>query len=114
MRLALRPFEGREKTMSDQVLTANRLRDGAVVYLTGSGTWSEWIAESRIAGDAVASATLLADGLDAADGQVADSPYLIDVAMDGGDPRPLRHRERLRAMGPSVHPDLGKQAAMKG
>ena len=100
--------------MSDQVLTANRLSDGAVVYLTGSGDWSEWIAESRIAGDAAASAALLAAGLDVADGQVADSPYLIDVITDGGDLRPLRYREQIRAFGPSVHPGFNKQAAIKG
>lgn len=99
--------------MSDQVLTANRLSDGAVVYFTASETWSELIAESRIAGDAAASAALLADGLEASDGQVADSPYLIDVTTDGGDLRPLRYRERLRAFGPSVHPGFNKQPAIK-
>ncbi|MGZ9107188.1 MAG: DUF2849 domain-containing protein [Rhodoplanes sp.] len=114
MRLALRPFEESAKAMSDQVLTANRLSDGAVVYFTPSGTWSEWIAESRIASNASASAALLADGLDASGGQVADSPYLIDVATDGGGLRPLRYREQIRASGPSVHPDLGKQATTKG
>src|SRR5512134_1622069 len=99
--------------MSDQVLTANRLSDGVVIYFTGSGTWSEWIAESKIASDASASAALLAEGLDAAGGQLADSPYLIDVATVGGDLRPLRYREHLRASGPSVHRDLGKQATIK-
>lgn len=99
--------------MSDQVLTANRLSDGAVVYLTENGAWSEWIAESRIAGDAAASAALLADGLEATDGQVADLPYLIDVTTDEGNLRPLRYRERIRAFGPSVHPGFNKQAAIK-
>jgi Protein of unknown function (DUF2849) len=100
--------------MTDQVLTANRLSDGAVVYLTKSGIWSEWIAESRIAQDAKASATLLADGLDRSSGELADPPYLIDVIADGGDIRPLRYRERIRAFGPSIHPDFGKQAATRG
>jgi hypothetical protein len=99
--------------MSDQVLTANRLSDGVVVYLTGSGTWSEWIEDSRIARDAAASTALLACGLDASDGQVADAPYLIDVAMENGNLRPLRYREQIRASGPSIRPDLDKQTAIK-
>lgn len=100
--------------MTDQVLTANRLSDGAVVYFTQSGSWSESIAESRIARDVKASETLLADGLDAASGRTADSPYLIDVSVDGADVRPLRYRERIRAFGPSIHPEFGKQAAIRG
>jgi sulfite reductase (NADPH) hemoprotein beta-component len=99
--------------MSDQVLTANRLSDGAVVYLTARGTWSEWITDSRIARDAAASAALLADGLDVSDGQVADAPYLIDVTTEGGNLRPLRHREQIRASGPSIRPVLNKQTAIK-
>lgn len=100
--------------MADQVLTANRLRDGAVVYLTATGAWSEAITESRVAHNADASARLLADGLDVAEGQLADPPYLIDVTTGGRGVRPLRYREQLRAFGPSVHPELGKQAASRG
>lgn len=100
--------------MTDQVLTANRLSDGAVVYLTPTGTWSEAITDSRIAGDADASAQLLADGLEMAGGWVADPPYLIDVATGEERVRPLRYREQIRAFGPSVHPEFGKQAASRG
>ncbi len=100
--------------MTDQVLTANRLSDGAVVYLTPAGTWSETITDSRIAEDAEASAALMAAGLNVAGGRVADAPYLIDVVADEGGVRPLRYREQLRASGPSVHPEFGKQAASRG
>ena len=100
--------------MTEQILTANRLSDGVVVYFTQSGTWSERIAESRIASDTKASETLLADGTGAIGGQIADPPYLIDVSIDGGDVRPLRYRERIRASGPSIHPEFAKQAATRG
>jgi hypothetical protein len=103
-----------KKTMTDQVLTANRLGDGAVVYLTSSGTWSESIAESRIARDVKASETLLADGMALCSGNLADPPYLIDVTTDGGDVRPVRYRERIRAFGPSIHPEFAKQPAIRG
>ena len=38
-------------------------------------------------------------------------PYLVDVeiAADGRS-RPRHYREALRALGPSMRPDLGKQA----
>jgi hypothetical protein len=32
------------------------------------------------------------------------------VDLVDGNVRPLRLRERIRAAGPSIHPDLGKQA----
>jgi hypothetical protein len=41
--------------------------------------------------------------------RVVVGPYLIDVAVEGGTIRPLHYREMIRARGPSVRPDLGKQ-----
>ena len=35
---------------------------------------------------------------------------LIDVVRKGQDLYPIRLRERIRAAGPSIRPDLGKQA----
>jgi hypothetical protein len=37
--------------------------------------------------------------------------YAIDVAIEDGRIRPLVYRERIRAEGPSVRLDLGKQSA---
>ncbi len=38
-------------------------------------------------------------------------PYLVAVEIAAeGAPRPRHYREALRALGPSVRPDLGKQA----
>jgi hypothetical protein len=37
-------------------------------------------------------------------------PYLIEVTREGAVPRPVRLREAIRARGPTVRPDLGKQA----
>jgi sulfite reductase (NADPH) hemoprotein beta-component len=36
--------------------------------------------------------------------------YLIEVEAGERGPAPVRFRERLRARGPSVRPDLGRQA----
>ncbi len=93
-----------------QVLTANRLTNGAVVYLTAAGRWSEWIAEARTADKADAKA-LVGEGERTANEVVA--PYLIDVDTGTGMPQPLRFRERIRAFGPPVHPHFARAAAPK-
>ena len=37
--------------------------------------------------------------------------YLFDVRLVRGRVEPVKERELIRAMGPTVRPDLGKQAA---
>ena len=39
-------------------------------------------------------------------------PYLMDVAAENGVPRPISNREVIRARGPTVRLDLGKQAEL--
>ncbi len=91
--------------MTDRVISANRLGDGIVVYLTADGGWSERIARARLIDGGEAGAAAL-DGLS---GAAVVDPYLIDIS--GGDRRPILKRERIRARGPTVRLDLGKQAA---
>jgi sulfite reductase (NADPH) hemoprotein beta-component len=87
------------RTAAPVILTANRLRDGRVVWLAADGSWSESCSQARIFGPEE-----VADGLAAAAGaeraQHLVGAYAVDVAADTG--RPLRLRERLRAKGPSV------------
>jgi hypothetical protein len=40
--------------------------------------------------------------------------YLIDVRAEAGTVRPVKLREYLRTLGPSVRTDLGKQARRAG
>lgn len=93
-----------------QSVTANRLRDGAVVFLQGNGGWSTAIAGSAVATDAEAAAQLLALGAKAVADRTVVAPYLIEVTVDGGTITPLAYRERIRAYGPSV-PIPGTQVA---
>jgi len=95
--------------MSLAVVTANRLADGRVVYLGEQG-WSTHIGKAAIADSEVVAAALLAVGQAAAAAREVVSPYLIDVAEAKGVPRPTLRRERVRAAGPTVRPDLGYQA----
>jgi hypothetical protein len=92
--------------MPHQVLTANRLLDGVVVFLDANGRWSEHIAEARVAEEKAGAEALTEAGEARGDEVVA--PYLIDVALDAQGVQPLRYRERIRAFGPSIHPQFGK------
>ncbi len=88
--------------MTQQVVTASRLRDGRTVYLTTGGTWSEKIAGSLVSTNKDDNATMLATAQEAADEQFIVDPYLVDVTLDDALPRPVTIRERIRANGPTV------------
>jgi hypothetical protein len=90
-----------------QVLTANRLSDGAVVYLTAEGGWAERLAAAQIVGDPVFAE---AEGKRAQEQRLVVGAYLMDVKGDGAALAPVKMREIIRAAGPSVRLDLGKQA----
>lgn len=88
--------------MSLKIVTANRLRDGLVVFLGRNGDWTERVADSRAVEGEDAAALLLAEAENAARRQAIVGPYLIDATLDAGAPVPSRYRERIRADGPSV------------
>lgn len=94
-----------------QVLTANRLDDGHVVYLAADEAWTHRLGEAHVASDEETAARLRAVAERAVAGRAVIDPYLFEVDPRGGAPRPLRTREVIRARGPSVRPDLGHQAA---
>ena len=104
--------------MTSKIVTANRLTDGRVVFLDTGGGWSEDVTAVAVARDEGQAATLLAQAqADAVANRVVE-PYLIDVEERSGDEdsgplRLRRYRERLRASGPSVRLDHGKQAGWR-
>jgi hypothetical protein len=87
-----------------QSVTANRLRDGAVVFLREDGGWSTDLADSAVARDAEAAKRLQAVGAQAAAAQIVVEPYLIEVSDASGKLIPITYRERIRAFGPSIPP----------
>lgn len=101
------------KSITQQVVTANRLADGRVVYLTPDGGWSDALADARVAEGKDDANGLLAVAEQAAAAQVVVAPYLIDVVGDNGSFRPVRFRERIRANGPPVQSDLSRQPTRK-
>ena len=83
-----------------KLLTGNDLGSGAVTWWTGSG-WSlhvEDAADVGAAGDAVLAVE------DAA--RRVNAPYLITAEATPLGPRPAHIKDRVRALGPTVRPDL--------
>ena len=85
-----------------QILIANSLVDGFVVFLTATGDWSNDIAAAAVAeNDGDAEALLNTAQAAEAANRVID-PYLIAVDISGAEPRPTEYREYIRAHGPSI------------
>ncbi|HQX84002.1 MAG: DUF2849 domain-containing protein [Rhizobiales bacterium] len=97
-----------------QVMTANRLRDGEVVFLTRSGEWNEKIDEAVLALEPQATAALEARANEDVKATLVTGSYLFDAERVGGKIRALHMRERIRTLGPTVRLDLGKQAEGTG
>jgi hypothetical protein len=88
-----------------QMLTANRLIDGTVLYWK-DGDWVETLAGADVFADAASAEAALGAAKDFVAQNVVVAPYLFEVR----DGRPVKEREIIRAAGPSVRRDLGKQA----
>lgn len=84
-----------------QIATANRLRDGAVVFLAADGTWTTLLAEADVSRTASDAGRLVAIcNRDAA--TVIVGPALIAVTEQDGAIEPVDLRERIRANGLTI------------
>ena len=92
-------------------ISANRLTDGTVIFLSGEN-WVEDLDDAqRFADQAAADAALEARGkADAARNLLVD-PTVFALREAGGRVEAAHIREAIRAKGPTVRPDLGKQAS---
>jgi hypothetical protein len=89
-----------------QMIIANRLRDGVVVFLAPNEGWQPAIAAGALIDNEADAAKLMAvEARHVDECQVID-PQLIDVEVEGGQPRPTAIREAIRAFGPTVRTDL--------
>ena len=93
--------------MTLYAVTANRLLDGEVVYLTPALEWSPCLDECCVVADD--GANLLVAANRAVQDRLIVDPYLFEIEIGEGRISPLGQRERIRAAGPSVRPDLGRQ-----
>jgi len=88
-----------------KAVTANRLREGDVVYLTESGLWSNWLNQATVSDDAAAQQDLLQRAEADVAARKIVAPYLIDLIEVDGILQPTSTRENIRAAGPTVRAD---------
>lgn len=95
------PLQRKLKIAGPTVVTANRLADGVVVWLTADGRWSETLAQAAVS----TSADEVGRLLDLAHGDentaVGAYPAPVRSAADGSV-EPANLRERIRVGGPTI------------
>jgi hypothetical protein len=89
-----------------KLVTAHDLRTGEVVYWSGAG-WSPRLAEAAPFPDEAADEAL---GIAKAQPTIVTNAYLVEADEAGQPSQRVRLRETIRAQGPTVRIDLGKQA----
>ena len=83
-----------------RILTGNDLRTGAVVWWTGT-FWSLHVEEAV---DVTDEEDRVIGREEAA--RRVNAAYAIDAELYEGTPRPAHIKDRIRALGPTVRPDL--------
>jgi Protein of unknown function (DUF2849) len=83
-----------------KLLTGNDLASGAVTWWTGSG-WSIHVEDAADVGDAGDAILSAEEGA-----RRVNAPYLIAAEPTPDGPRPAHIKDRVRALGPTVRPDL--------
>ena len=95
------PLEQKLKVKGPVVVTANRLRDGVVIYRTAVGGWSTDLAAAAVVTTTPAAQDLLKGA--AADDVGAVGPYVAPVELTSDQlVLPGNLRERIRVAGPTI------------
>ena len=84
-----------------QMIIANRLTDGRIVFLAGNDQWVRSIDEGLLLDGDAQSQYLPRAQQHEAECRVVD-PNLIEVTVEDGRRRPIEIREAIRAFGPSL------------
>ena len=84
-----------------KLLTGNDLPSGDVLWWTGSG-WSRHLAEAVDVGDAGEAILAVEEAA-----RRVNAPYVIAASTGPDGPVPDHIKDRVRAAGPTVRPDLG-------
>ncbi len=95
------PLQRKLKISGPTVITANRLADGAVVWLANDGRWAETLTRANVVTTSEEALRLL----DIAHGDEREAvgayPAAVALAKDG-TPQPATLREKIRSSGPTI------------
>ena len=89
-----------------KIVTANRLREGDVVYLTTDDRWSAFHHEAELIEDEAHAQLRLVHAM--GQGRIVVGAYLADAKAGPNGPEPTHFREAFRTRGPSNYAH-GKQ-----
>ncbi|TPG12792.1 DUF2849 domain-containing protein [Sphingomonas oligophenolica] len=82
------------------ILTGNDLPTGDVIWWTGAG-WSRHVADAVDVGTTGETTGAAEEAL-----RRVNNPYVIEATDTADGPRPAHIKDRVRALGPTVRPDL--------
>ncbi|MCT2398933.1 DUF2849 domain-containing protein [Novosphingobium mangrovi (ex Huang et al. 2023)] len=88
-----------------KILTGNDLKTGAVIWWTGVG-WSLDVDNAADVGEHGAAVIAREEGA-----QNVFAAYVIDGEKTAEGVRPAHIKDRIRALGPTVRPDLTRKAS---
>lgn len=91
--------------MKQFVVTATRLRDGSILWLGQGRVWHERFGHAHAMPEADLEPELAFGAAEVAAQRVI-GVYKVEVEEQDGQITPTTTRERIRAVGPSVRPDL--------
>ncbi|NVD45869.1 DUF2849 domain-containing protein [Qipengyuania atrilutea] len=87
------------------ILTGNDLKSGAVVWWDGQ-SWSRHVNEAADVGDKAEEILAREEAA-----RRVNVPYAIEAEKDANGVRPAHIKDRVRALGPTVRPDLTMKPA---
>ena len=94
-----------------QIVTANRLIDGRVVFRDAEGGWVETFAAAAVLDPTTATTAVEAARADVAARRIVE-PYAVDVITEDGRLAPKAMRERIRVSGPTSGSRAAARAAL--
>ncbi len=97
-----------------QMIIANRLADGRVVFLAPGEVWDTAIAAGAVVDDDTEAQRLLEVAKRHQERCIVIDPTLIQVKVDQGKVRPVEIREVIRAFGPTVRTDEENAGPIEG
>jgi hypothetical protein len=95
------PLEQKIKITGPSMITANRTRDGVVIYRTAAKGWSTDLSDAAIVRTADEARALLVESV--ADDVGAVGPYIAPVEIrENGKIKPGNLREHIRSQGVTI------------
>ncbi len=94
------PLQQKIKIAGPSIVTANRTRDGAVIYRTPSHDWSDRLSEAAVVRTADDARALLAESI--ADDIGSVGAYIAPVAIGEDGIQPGNLREKIRQQGVTI------------